>query len=160
MTLWLCHVALFGVGMPRAVSSAAIRRADMPAVINSVRTGASCRALSIASARFAGANRSAPLRPSRMPRALAACKAFMRLCVKRPSRNAAKSMTSSCRGSKRRSKGAGIRPLMNSGLASNDDCDTQDLKDALVNAAMELKTSLVRWVLFWHAFMVQFFTSD
>ena len=39
-----------GVGIPRLVNSADICRADMPAPFNAARTGASCRALCIASA--------------------------------------------------------------------------------------------------------------
>jgi hypothetical protein len=50
-TLCGCHRPPVGVAMPRAVSSVAIWRADMPALFNSARIGASCRALSIASAR-------------------------------------------------------------------------------------------------------------
>jgi hypothetical protein len=59
------------VAIPRAVNSAAIWRADMPALFNSARTGASCRALSTAWARYAGANRSEPFRPSLIPRVFA-----------------------------------------------------------------------------------------
>jgi hypothetical protein len=61
ITVWACHRAPVGVGMPRAISSVAICRADMPAAFSSASTGASCRALSIASARWAGASRSEPL---------------------------------------------------------------------------------------------------
>jgi hypothetical protein len=76
-TLCACQRLPLGVAMPRAANSAAIRRADMPAVCSSDRTGASCRARSIASARLSGASRSAPLRPRRMPRAFADCKAAL-----------------------------------------------------------------------------------
>jgi hypothetical protein len=44
-TVWACHRPPLGVAIPRAVSSAAIRRADMPASFNSASTGASSRAL-------------------------------------------------------------------------------------------------------------------
>ena len=68
--------------MPRAVNSAAICRADIPASAKACRTGASVLARSIAAALLDGARYSAPLRPSRTPRAFAACRAaFVRAAI-------------------------------------------------------------------------------
>jgi hypothetical protein len=61
-----------GVPIPRLVNSAAICPNDAPLAIRSASTGWSFLARSTAAALFAGASRSAPLRPSRTPRDLAA----------------------------------------------------------------------------------------
>ena len=70
----------------------------MPAPFNSVRRGASCRALSTASAREAGASRSALLRPSLIPRVFAAASASLvrwLICSRSCSANAASKWTMS-----------------------------------------------------------------
>src|SRR6516165_2137187 len=67
-----CHRPPRGVPIPRFVNSAAICRNDAPLAIRSASTGWRFLARSTAAALFAGASRSAPLRPSRTPRALAA----------------------------------------------------------------------------------------
>ena len=68
-----CHWRATRVPIPRFVNSAAICRKDAQLAIRSASTGWRFLARSTAAALFAGASRSAPLRPSRTPRALAAC---------------------------------------------------------------------------------------
>src|SRR5262245_12916902 len=60
-----CHRPPHGVPIPRCVNSAAICRNDAPLAIRSASTGWRFLARSTAAALFAGASRSAPLRPSR-----------------------------------------------------------------------------------------------
>ena len=74
LTVCGCQRPPCGVAMPRVVSSAAICRADMPLAASSVRTSLIWFARSTAAAWLAAPSFSA-FRPSRTPRALAACKA-------------------------------------------------------------------------------------